>query len=55
MMLSAAIMAAVAAEQSDSLGVLLTTRGPGLANGANGVNLSWTGSAGSASGSRTGC
>jgi len=34
---AAAMMAAAAAKQSGTLGVLLTTRGPGLANGANGV------------------
>jgi acetolactate synthase I/II/III large subunit len=34
---SAAMMAAATAELTNSLGVLLTTRGPGLANGVNGV------------------
>lgn len=34
---SAAMMAAAEAELTGSLGVLLTTRGPGLANGINGV------------------
>ncbi|RYY48384.1 MAG: thiamine pyrophosphate-binding protein, partial [Comamonadaceae bacterium] len=34
---AAAMMASVTAELSGGLGVLLTTRGPGLANGANGV------------------
>ncbi|WP_077000857.1 thiamine pyrophosphate-binding protein [Variovorax sp. KK3] len=34
---AAAMMAAAEAELTDSLGVLLTTRGPGLANGVNGV------------------
>lgn len=34
---SAAMMASVGAELGGGLGVLLTTRGPGLANGANGV------------------
>jgi acetolactate synthase-1/2/3 large subunit len=34
---SAAIMAGVTAELTGSLGVLMTTRGPGLANAANGV------------------
>ncbi|MBN3846049.1 thiamine pyrophosphate-binding protein [Paraburkholderia sp. Ac-20342] len=34
---SAAMMAAVTAELTGSLGVVLTTRGPGLANGVNGV------------------
>ena len=34
---SAAMMASVTAELSGGLGVLLTTRGPGLSNGANGV------------------
>jgi acetolactate synthase-1/2/3 large subunit len=34
---SAAMMAAATAELTGSLGVVLTTRGPGLANGVNGV------------------
>jgi len=34
---AAAMMASAEAELTGSLGVLLTTRGPGLANGANGV------------------
>ncbi len=34
---AAAMMAAAGAEITDSLGVVLTTRGPGLANGVNGV------------------
>jgi acetolactate synthase-1/2/3 large subunit len=34
---SAAMMAAAAFQVNGSLGVLLTTRGPGLANGVNGV------------------
>jgi acetolactate synthase-1/2/3 large subunit len=34
---SAAMMAAAEAELTGSLGVLLTTRGPGLANGVNGI------------------
>lgn len=38
---AAAMMAAAGAEVAGGLGVLLTTRGPGLANGANGVAYAW--------------
>src|SRR6478735_8997401 len=34
---SAAIMASVQSELTGSIGVLMTTRGPGLANGVNGI------------------